>query len=478
MKTAIYIRVSTEEQVKEGYSISAQKQKLKAFCISQGWDVVGLYPDEGISAKNTKRPHLQRMIQDIKNGDVDCVLVYRLDRLTRSVLDLYNMLEVFEKYNCKFKSATEVYDTTTAMGKMFITIVAALAQWERENMGERISFGFAEKARQGKYPLNFAPIGYDLDKEKSKLHINKKEAETVLTIFKKYQEGLGGNRLCRYLNENEIRTKAGNVWTDNTLFKVLRNPLYYGAFRWLEMVVEEAHEPIITKDEWTRVQELIKERSAQPPRSVSSDYIFSGKLRCSGCGRPMQGYYTSRKLVSGEVKNYPQYRCKKNKLGICTRSHSVSETKLEKAFVEYLINVDYMNFLDETVSVGEKSLNKIKPTIDVDQLKKQLSKIENRKKKWQYAWTDELISFEDFKKRMDEAKKEEGEINDKLDLVKDEVKESPVNKNEIYAALKEIEKNWSHLKKAKKKNLVNSIIEEVQVERVGNALRVPSVTFK
>lgn len=117
MRVAIYIRVSTEEQVKEGYSISAQKHKLKAFCIAQDWEVAGIYPDEGISAKDMNRPNLQRMLKDIEEGLIDCVLVWRLDRLTRSVSDLYKILEKFEKYNCKFKSATEVFDTTSAMGE-------------------------------------------------------------------------------------------------------------------------------------------------------------------------------------------------------------------------------------------------------------------------------------------------------------------------------------------------------------------------
>src|SRR5690606_12605563 len=116
LKTAIYIRVSTEEQAKEGYSISAQLKKLKSFCISQNWEVVDVYADEGVSAKDTNRPELQRMIQDIKNGKINGVLVYRLDRVRRAVLRVYRLLEVFEKYGCKFKSATEVYDTTTAIG--------------------------------------------------------------------------------------------------------------------------------------------------------------------------------------------------------------------------------------------------------------------------------------------------------------------------------------------------------------------------
>ena len=134
MRVALYIRVSTEDQAREGYSIQAQKNKLEAYCVSQGWDVVGFYIDDGYSAKDLDRPEMKRMLKHIEQGLIDCVLVYRLDRLTRSVLDLYKLLEIFEQHNCKFKSATEVYDTTTAMGRMFITIVAAMAQWERENL--------------------------------------------------------------------------------------------------------------------------------------------------------------------------------------------------------------------------------------------------------------------------------------------------------------------------------------------------------
>ncbi len=163
MKTAVYVRVSTEEQVKEGYSISAQKERLDAYIKSQGWELVSYYVDEGVSAKDTNRPELQRMLKNIEEGFIDVVLVYRLDRLTRSVLDLYQLLESFEKNGCHFKSATEVYDTTTAIGRLFITLVAALAQWERENLGERVRMGMTQKVREGEWHGSTPPYGYQLD---------------------------------------------------------------------------------------------------------------------------------------------------------------------------------------------------------------------------------------------------------------------------------------------------------------------------
>lgn len=145
MKCIVYVRVSTDEQAKHGFSIAAQIEKLEAYCISQGWELVDKYIDEGYSAKDLQRPAFEKMMDTLKQGNIDVLLVYRLDRLTRSVMDLYKILKILDDNNCMFKSATEVYDTTNAMGRLFITLVAAIAQWERENLGERVRLGMEKK---------------------------------------------------------------------------------------------------------------------------------------------------------------------------------------------------------------------------------------------------------------------------------------------------------------------------------------------
>jgi site-specific DNA recombinase len=473
MKTAIYVRVSTEEQAKEGYSVSAQKKKLKAFCVSQGWEVAGLYADEGISAKDMERPELQRMLKDIEEGKIECVLVYRLDRLTRSVLDLYKMLETFDKQDCKFKSATEVYDTTTAMGRMFVTIVAALAQWERENMGERIAFGFSEKARQGKWPLNFAPIGYDLNKEESKLYINPHEAKTVKLIFDLYKTK-GSGSISKYLNDNKIYTKAGRKWTDVTVFNVLKSRAHCGDVRWNDEIYEDSHDPIISREEWLEAQRLIEKRNTDPPRSVSSPHIFSGKLKCPSCEKNLKG--DSSVIPSG--KKYYSYRCKRKSLGLCKGSKMVTEIKLENAFVDYLESFQYSDLFPEVAEIGERQLNKKeKNTVDAAGLEKELDKIESRKKKWQYAWAEEAISFDDFKNLMEEEKGKEQKIREQIDEIIEPEESGNINKDQIIDALESIKQNWIALKREEKKYFVQSFIEEIHYRHTGKTIVIDKVDF-
>ncbi|MCK9905999.1 recombinase family protein, partial [Frankia sp. Cpl3] len=155
------------------------------------------------------------------------VLVYRLDRLTRSVLDLYQLLEEFDRYDVKFRSCTEVYDTTTAIGRLFLTLVAALAQWERENLAERVKMGMGQMAREQKRPGGPPPFGYDLSE--GQLRINPREAEIVKLIFTLYLSGTGMQRIASKLNEHGHRGKLGAAWNATTLSHLLQNHVYYGA---------------------------------------------------------------------------------------------------------------------------------------------------------------------------------------------------------------------------------------------------------
>ena len=170
MKTAIYIRVSTDEQVKEGYSIDAQKYKLTEYCKFKKWDLAGLYIDEGISGKSIKdRPEAMRMIDDCKNGKVNNILIYKLDRLTRSVRDLLDVIDLVNKYSVKLTSLSENIDTSTPNGQMLLTITGAIAENERKIITERMQFGKEQKARSGKYNIGPRPYGYNYNSDTEKI---------------------------------------------------------------------------------------------------------------------------------------------------------------------------------------------------------------------------------------------------------------------------------------------------------------------
>lgn len=299
MKVAAYIRVSTDEQAEEGYSIPAQKNRLEAYVLSQGWEIVQWYVDEGESAKDLNRTELKRMLKAVEQNVFECVLVYRLDRLTRSVLDLYNLLNTFEKHDVKFKSATEVYDTTTAIGRLFLTLVAALAQWERENLGERVRMGMQQKAKEGKWTVSLPPLGYK--SKDSMLEIHPQESLIIKEIYNLYVSGIGMWKIARELNERKIYTRNGTPWGYSSINYILNNPVYIGKTRYNYRVNQENYfevegivPAIISEEEFNLVQKIMNSRKNVHPRQATSKYLFSKVLKCSRCGSSMIGHYSQR----------------------------------------------------------------------------------------------------------------------------------------------------------------------------------------
>ncbi|MGM7722164.1 recombinase family protein [Metabacillus sp. Hm71] len=424
-----------------------------------------------------KRPELKRMLKHIEQGLVDCVLVYRLDRLTRSVIDLYKLLEIFDKYNCKFKSATEVYDTTSAMGRMFITIVAALAQWERENLSERVRMGMEQKAKEGKWVINIPPFGYEIDKENDTLLINKDEAEIVRKIYDLYLSGKGMLKIANELNVMNIKTKTGRVWTREKISYVLRNPVYKGTMRYNYRVnteqyfeIENAVPAIIDKDIFNKVQKIINDRSVVHPRSATSKFIFSGVAKCSRCGAPMCGKYGG--MTRGNKKYVSlSYVCSNKALGLCDQKN-MSERFIEQHFLKEL----------EKIKIETDILTDVSSTKDADRanhkissLRAELELLEKRRKKWQYAWVNEMLTDEDFTKRMNEENLKEEEIKKQLSSL------HPINEkmspNEMIEVLNNVRENWEHMDSLEKKMLLQMLVKRIDLDKIGDRPVVESLVI-
>lgn len=464
MTVGIYIRVSTDEQVKDGFSISAQREKLKAYCKVHDWDDYKFYVDEGISAKDTARPQLQKLINHIEEGKIKTVLVYRLDRLTRSVLDLYKLLETFDECGCTFKSATEVYDTGSAMGRLFITLVAALAQWERENLGERVRMGQIEKARQGKYSAK-EPFGFNKDEE-DRLIINEEERKILLLMKKKIEDGYSIRRLANYLDNSGIPPVRGYKWHIRSVLNFLTNPALYGAVKWLDEIYENCHPKIFGKEEFNNLQVLISSRQNFKTRETYSIHIFQTKIICPSCGSRLtcerSKYFRKRDNAIVENNHYRCQVCALNK----RPSIMVSEKKMEQAFVNYMrtLVVEELPALDE------------EPDDEREALIKQLKVIERQREKYQKAWSLDRMTDDEFASRMDETSKTYEEVKMKLTTLLPATNK-PHDKEKMLEIVSMFKVNWSKLNDLEKKEFMNTFVEGIEFEKDGVNARIHNVYF-
>lgn len=439
----IYVRVSTVEQAQEGYSIAAQKERLKAYCDAQGWDDYKFYVDEGTSAKDLKRPQLTQLFEHIKEGKINLILVYRLDRFTRSVRDLHKMLEVMDKHNCGFRSATEVYDTTSAMGRLFITIVAALAEWESANSSERIKMMLEKKVSDGDW-VGPAPYGFDLS-EDEKLVKNKK-SEVILDMIQMYMSGRSINSIADHLT---ITNDDKSTWYANSIFRLLKNPAIYGATRWVDKIYENTHEGIITKEKFNDIQEIMKERAMHVRRDIGNDYLFQGILVCPSCGNRLSVNRYSKPRADGTPFKSAIYRC-----GKCQKSKKFLNTPGERSVLKALY--DYM----KVVKVNQSEV-KVEKDVKWNNIKRDLSKIERKREKYQKGWASDLISDIEFGRLMEETRGVYDDLKSKVEAY-EPVK--IIGAEELEELILAFNEGFEQLTTDEKKAFVSQFIKEIHIE--------------
>lgn len=260
MKVAVYLRVSTAEQAEEGFSIAAQKERLKAYIVSQGWTLQKIYEDGGYSGGTTNRPAFSKMMEDMRKKEFDLILVYKLDRLSRNMRDLSNLVHEMDRCNVYFKSATEPFDTTTPAGKLIFNMLGSVAEFERGMIGERVKMGMLQKAKEGKGLLGFnIPYGYTFIDHR--LVPLEKEAHAVVSAYDYCSMGLSASEIVQRLNMVGCQTKYGKMWHRQTILNILTNPLYAGYLRWSYFYWKGEHQPLVSVDVWNRVQHFLSFRS-------------------------------------------------------------------------------------------------------------------------------------------------------------------------------------------------------------------------
>lgn len=453
MTVGIYIRVSTEEQVKEGYSISAQRQRLQAYCFAQGWEEFKFYVDEGISAKTADRPQLKKLLKHIREGSIDTLLVYKLDRLTRSVSDLNTILNELKEYGAVFRSATEVFDTSSATGRLFIQIVGSMAQWESDNLGERVRVGMMEKARQGYWSAQ-APYGFK--KVDKKLVVVEEQKEVLLDAMEKIRQGYSIRKVSNYLTNKGVKPKRGYKWHLRTILDLMQNPAMYGAMRWGEEIFENTHEPIISKEDFDSLQRLITSRQNQKKRDVKTPFIYQMKLVCPVCSSHLSSeriIWDRKTTKETMVRNH--YRCQVCALNGRTPAFRVSEENVNIALTNYIKNYSF-EYEPKTDEENKE-----------DKILRNIAAVENRRSKYQRAWASDLMTDDEFTKLMKETKDILAEYEKEIKKETNDYKADPA---EIKGVIQSFELNWNYLNQEDRKEFIQSFVSKINLERTAGTL--------
>ncbi len=254
LRAAIYARVSTEDQAREGFSIAAQLKRLHAYCKARDWKVVGEFVDEGYSGRNTRRPQYEKMMSEHDNWDV--LVVLKMDRIHRNSQNFTHMMNDLKEWNRQFNSMQESFDTPTAIGRFVMDIIQRIAQLESEQIGERVLVGMKQKAQKKKGMLGFGePYGYTF-KDKT-LVINEEEATIVREIYRRYLRLESLEEISEQLNGRGIPTKKGRSWKKETVRGVLKDPLYVGKLTWTDHIWDDHHPPIIDLETFYYANKLI-----------------------------------------------------------------------------------------------------------------------------------------------------------------------------------------------------------------------------
>ena len=283
----IYVRVSTQEQARDGYSIGEQIERLTKYCEAMGWIIVKVYTDAGHSGADTNRPALKTMIREIRAGKADSIVVYKLDRLSRSQKDTLMLIEdVLLKNNTDFVSMTENFDTSTPFGRAMVGILAVFAQLEREQIKERMCMGKEARAKEGKFGGSWAvPIGYDYIPENDELAVNEYERMQVEKIFEWFLSGTGIKTIEKDLNKAGYKHKHGK-WHDKTIRNVLRSRTYLGYIKYRKQWYKGEHTPFITEEMHDKVISILADRKDAYVKKCRRGKVRSylgGFLHCKHC---------------------------------------------------------------------------------------------------------------------------------------------------------------------------------------------------
>lgn len=350
IRCAIYTRKSTEEGLDQDFnSLDAQREAAEAYIQSQkhqGWTVVPQnYDDGGYTGANIDRPALKKLLQDIDAGRIQCVVVYKVDRLSRSLLDFARLMDQFDRRQVSFVSVTQQFNTTASLGRLTLNILLSFAQFEREIISERTRDKMSAARRRGKWTGGMPVLGYDVGPGGGRLIINRSEATQVQEIFRLFADSGSLTEVLGALNKKSWHAKSwttqsgvmrrGLPFRHSTLRRLLGNPLYAGRIKYRDVVYAGEHDPIVDPDVWARVNELLSASARPNARGLNTPQraLLKGLILCGNCNVPMLPAYAMKR-----GRRYDYYLCRtarRKGWGACPIK-SMSAVRIEKSVLDQL----------------------------------------------------------------------------------------------------------------------------------------------
>ena len=473
----LYIRVSTEDQAREGFSLPEQEKRLRTMCEYKGYEIYKVYEERGISAKTGNyRPKFEELLQDIRDKKVNTIVVLKLDRLTRSVADWEKILTFLEENDAYLDCANDDINTTNANGKMISRILTSVSQQEIERTSERTKIGLAGAIKVGHIPHQ-APLGYK--HEDKKLVIDYATKDVVIRIFNMYHDGLSYKKISNILNEEQVLGKTN--WRDSTIVNLIENPIYKGDFIHGKRTKKPTYykdvvEPLVSKEYWEECQVQQKKNSRSYKRV--ENYLFLQKLKCPKCKRILGGKATTKK--NGNVYYY--YYCNNCKINF-------KEGEIEKQIDQYMDSI-----VEYDSIVNQYFLPMIKQKIEnpKEELQKELKSQKSKFDRIREAYINEVFTLKEYNEERKKVEDIIKELEDKLNETEvcEKLKFTPndilvkrdidfINYIKYPEKYKDRNKFWNDYTREEKSDLIMKYIDEIELtDKYGNNTDVDYIMFR
>ena len=475
-KCGLYMRVSTEDQAREGFSLPEQKERLESFCKFKGYEIIDYYQDAGISAKTgNHRPEFERLKDDIKAKKINTIVALKLDRITRSIYDWENLMTFLDENDAYLDCVNDEINTTSANGKMISRLLMSVSQNEIERTSERTKIGLAGAIKSGHIP-HVAPLGYK--HEDKRLVVDYSTKDIVVRIFDLYYNGYSYQKISNLFNEEKVLGKDN--WRDSTIVTILENEIYKGDFVHGKRTkhptyYEDVVEPIISKEMWADCQVQKKKNSRSYQRTLT--YLYLQKLKCPKCNRILGGKATTKK----NGKTYFYYYC--------------NDCKVQ--FKENVINEYFEQFIDELIEydsvVNQFFLPMIKQKFDEpkEQLEKEINNQKNKLERIKKAYINGAFELKEYNEEKKIVENAITELENKLDTTDcvEELKFTPrdillkrdidfINKIKLNKEYQERTKAWKDYTREEQADLIMRYVEDIELDIIGTVIAVKQINFR